>query len=273
MSYTQDQARLLRARLYPGGMAPYSPLSERVQVPLKLDPSGAANPTLTTLWNAVRHRIRDGVPTNDTTPVPFNMVRLESLSDQIPAAATPAQTVFQCRYADVPTQRYINAEVVPGTLVAYVDGSWAPTHPTVDVDVNGNFTLPIPPVNQLLITYAWQYLSDGEIYQFIDEARQWLRAFNNVTAVPDGLVPALVSYAASRALWALSRSATLAPVRAGDSDIDWSALGKNYQTAALAQEQLAQREWTTFYTQGPAALDPTAIDVSAVGIPPYTPLF
>jgi hypothetical protein len=199
------------------------------------------------------------------------MVRLEELTDQIPAAATPTQTVFQARYVDVPTQQYMNVQVVAGTLVAYVDGSWVPTVPIADVDQNGNFTLPIAPVARLLITYAWQYLADGEIDQFVDEARQWLREFVAVTMIPDGLVPALVSYAASRALTALQRSATLAPVKAGDSDVDWSKLATAYQQAAKASYDLACSERTAYYTQGPEALDPLAIDVSAVHIPPYTP--
>lgn len=198
------------------------------------------------------------------------MVRLEELSDQIGQAATPTLTVFQCRYADVPTQRYMNAQVVPATLVAYVDNAWTPTVPTRDVDVNGNFTLPVAPASRLLITYAWQYLSDGEIDQFVDESRQWLREFTDVTTIPDGLVPALVSYASARALRALQRSATLAQVRAGDSDVNWSELAKMYQGEADSQEKVGLAEREAYYTQGPEALAPS-VDVSSVSISPYTP--
>ncbi len=236
----------------------------------RLDPTGAASPSIASANNAVRHRIRDGVPTLDTVPVPFNMVRLEELTDQIGAVATPVQTVFQVRYTDVVTQQYMNAQVVPGTLVAYVDNAWTPTSPTVDVNVNGNFTLPVPPVSRLLVSYAWQYLSDGEINQFVDEARQWLREFQAVSLIPDGLVPALISNAAGRALSALARSATLAQVRAGDSDVDWSSIGKGYQQLAVMQFQQGEVERTAFYTQGPEALDPTAADVTAVCIPAWT---
>lgn len=232
------------------------------------------NATIAGARNAVRHRIRDGVPVLDASPVPFNMVRLEDLSDQIPTPqpATPTQRVFQCRYADVPTQQYMNCQVTPGTLVAFVDGSWAPTVPTLDVDQNGNFTLPVVPLQQLLITYAWQYLADGEIDQFVDEARSWLREFQSVAMVPDGLVPALVSYASFRALTALTRSANLAHVRAGDSDVDWSALSKQYLAEATAACKTATDERTVYYSQGPEALDPTAVDISAVAERPWTPL-
>lgn len=252
------------------GLAPPPEVMSHVLRP-KLDPAGAANPSIASANNAVRHRIRDGVPTLDTTPVAFNQVRLEDLTDQIPTIPTPIQALFQVRFEDVPTQRYMNAHVVPGTLVAYVDGSWSPTSPVVDVDANGNFTLPMPPVFQLYVSYAWQYLSDGEINQFIDEGRQWLREFQSVSLIPDGLVPALISYASARALQALQRSAILAPVKAGDSDIDWSALAKAYKLAATDMLALARQEREDYYTQGPEAKDPTVVDVFAPFIPSYTP--
>lgn len=234
--------------------------------------SGSANPTLLSARYGVRHRIRDGLPALDASPMPFSMVRLENLSDQIVATSTPTETVFQCRYDDVPTQRYMNAEVIPGTLTAYVDGSWTPATVTQDVDQNGNFTLAIAPTQALMITYAWQYLSDGEIDQFVDEARQWLREFSQVGSIPDGLVPALISYASSRALDALGRSAILAPVHAGDSEIDFSKLASSYATASTSQYNKAMKEREEFYTQGPEALDPTAADFSSVGVSAYTPL-
>lgn len=239
--------------------------------PVKLDPVGAANPSIASANNAVRHRIRDGVPTQDTVPVPFNMVRLEDLSDQIPLVS-PSQVIFQVRYQDVPTQRYMNAQVVPGTLVAYIDGSWIASTLAVDVNVNGNFTLHSAPQSGLLVTYAWQYLSDGEINHFIDESRQWLREFQSVAQIPDGLVPALVSYATSLALSALERTAILAPVRAGDSDIDWSKLSTAYCAAATQQYNLAMKEREQFYSQEPEFLDPNIVDVSHASFPSYTPL-
>lgn len=221
----------------------------------------------------VRNRIRDGVNYNAATPVPFNMVRLEDLSDQVPQIPTPLQTIFQCRFQDVPTQRYMNVNVVPGTLVAYIDGSWTPTVPIKDVDINGNFTLQFPPVRSVLITYAWQYLSDGDVDQYVDESRQLLREFQSVTTIPDGLIPALISYAAARALDGLGAVASrLATVKAGDSSVDWSALAKAFQMDAKAQYVRGDAERTSFYTQGPEAKDPTAIDVSAPTIQPYTPL-
>lgn len=241
--------------------------------PLKLDPSGSANPSIDSARNAVRHRVRDGVPVLDTVPVPFNMVRLESLDDQIAAVPTPTQTVFQVRFDDVPTQRYMNVQVCPGTLVAFVDGSWTPITPTQDVDVNGNFRLAVPPISQLRITYAWQYLSDGEINSFIDEARQWLREFTAVASVPDGLVPALVSYASYRALTALAVTAgRLTLIRGGQEEVDWSKLASAWQKSADSENKAACAERAAYYTQGPEALDPTAGGFDAPAIDPYEPL-
>lgn len=221
--------------------------------------------------DSVRHRIRDGQPSD--APQPFEMVRLEELTDQIgvPPPATPVQTLFQLRYTDTPTGQYMTVQAVPGSLVAYVDGAWTPTHPTLDVDQNGNFTLPVPPLTRLLVTYAWQYLADSDIDSYVDQARQWLREFSNVSLVPDGLVHALVSYATSLALKALARSANLANIRAGDSGADWSALAKEYSAEATVAYNEAIAERKDYYTQGPEALDPTAIDVVSLHIPPFTP--
>ncbi len=229
------------------------------------------SPTVASARNAVRHLIRDGMPSGDATPVAFETVRLEDLSDQIPLAAIPPQTVFQVRFDRVPTQRYITVQAVPSTLVAYVDGSWAPAPPTVDVDGNGNFTLPAAPTSQLLVSYAWQYFSDGAVDLHVDQARGWLREFTSITLIPDGLAHVLTRYAAAQALRALARQATLALVRAGDSEVDFSALAKAYITEANALEKTARTEREQFYSRGPEVLDPTAVDVSSLAIDPYEP--
>jgi hypothetical protein len=233
---------------------------------------GAANATQLSARYAVRHRIRDGVPMLDTNPVPFNQVRLESLSDQVQAVPTPTQTTFQCRFSDIPTQRYMNAQVCPGTLVAFVDGAWNPVTPSQDVDANGLFTLPVAPIVSLAISYAWQYFADGEIDQFTDEARAWLREFATIDLVPDGLTPALISYASGLALEALARSATLPSVQAADSNVGWDKIAAAYVLQAKAQGDRATAERLAWYTQGPEALDPMVGGFSSPSGSPYTPL-
>ena len=247
------------------------PPTSAIQYPTPQQAGGASNASVLTARNAVRHRIRDGVPTLDQNPVPFNMVRLESLSDQVPITATPVQTRFQVRFDDLPTGRYMNAQVCPGTLAAFVDGSWTATTPILDVDYNGNFTLPVPPVSALLVTYAYQLVGDGEVDQAVNEARSWLREYPTVDAIPDGLVPALISYAAGRVLAALSRTAILATVHAGDSTLNLSDLAKSYQALSASAYAQATAEREAFYTQSSEARDPTVADVAAVWISPFTP--
>src|ERR1700729_464486 len=219
----------------------------------------ASEPTDLTARNAVRHQIRDGLPALDATPVPFNMVRLEPLTDQIGMAATPTQTVFQARYDLVPTQEHMTVTAVPGTLVAFIDGSWAPTSPSVDVDQNGNFTLPQPPLKELLVTYAWQYLSDGEIDNFVEESRRWLREFEEVSQIPDGLVGALTRYASALALRALQRTANIADQKAGDTEINFSDLAKSYATQAKELESRAEADRSAYYSRGAEKEEPFAL--------------
>ena len=203
--------------------------------------------------NAVRHQVRDGAPSGQQ---PFNMVRLEPLTDQIPATATPTQTVFQVRYDLVPTQEHMTVTAVPSTLTAFVDGTWAPTRPTLDVDRNGNFTLPVPPMSALFVTYGWQYLADSEIDNFVEEARRWLREWNEVSEIPDGLFGALTRYASSLALRALQRTANIADQKAGDTEISFNDLAKSYATQAKEMEASAQTAREQFYSRGPESLEP-----------------
>jgi hypothetical protein len=249
-----------------------SQVSGAVYSPVQGQLGPAGNATKLAARNGVRHQIRDGMPVGDVVPVPYNMVRLEPLTDQIPAeAATPTQTVFQVRYDLVPTQEHMTVQPVPGTLVAYVDGSWTPTAPSVDVDQNGNFTLPVPPLRSLQITYAWQYLSDGEIDNFVEESRRWLREFTEVSQVPDGLIGALTRYAAALALRALERSANIADQKAGDTEIKFSDLAKAYakQSAELLKQAESERE--VFYSRGPEPLEPFA-EAESLQIDGYEPL-
>lgn len=230
---------------------------------------GTQSPTVASARYQVRKQIRDGVPELDASPVPYELVRLEDLSDQIVSQATPAQTRFQLRFENVPLERFATVNYIPGTLVAYVD-AWTPTAPSQDADQNGNFVLPVAPVASLKITYGWQFFSDADIDSFVDESRQWLREFQSVTNVPDGLNPALVHYASNLALSALARQLTLSPVKGGDADIDLSALTKSYLAEAAALCSKAMQERSDYYSRGPEKLAP-AIDVSAAGFGDWTP--
>lgn len=248
-------------------------ISGAVYSPIQGTLTEAGNPTRLYARNAVRHQIRDGLPIGDAVPQAFNMVRLEPLSDQIPTLeqeATPTATRFQVRYDLVPTEQYMTVKAVPGTLVAYVDGSWSPTAPAQDVDDNGNFTLPVPPLRQLLVTYAWQYLSDGEIDNFIEEGRRWLREFSTIESIPDGLTSALVLYASARALRALERSATIANLKAGDTQTDFADLATKYDKAADSLEKRAEKDREQFYSRGPEPLEPN-VEITTLAIDRFEP--
>lgn len=230
---------------------------------------GQQNPTVQTARYQVRHEIRDGMPELDATPVPFEQVRLESLSDQI----TPGvpQTVFQTRFQNVPLGQFVTVQAIPDTLVAYIDGSWAPTLPSVDVDQNGNFTLPVAPAASLMVSYGWQFFSDTAIDNYVDQARQWLREFAAVADVPDGLNHALVHYAAYLAMTALSRSVTMGILRAGAAEADLSKFATAYQEQAQQLFKTACFERDAYYSRLPESKDPTAVSVSSAGSYYWTP--
>ncbi len=147
---------------------------------------------------------------------------------------------------------------------------WTPVHPTVDVDANANFTLPAAPTSSLLVTYGWQFYSDADVDGFVDEAREWLREYTDVTLVPDGLAPALIPYAGAIALRGLARKCTLADTRAGDAAVNFSALAKAYSADAdkLEKEALAARQ--SYYSRADEALAPAA-SATGLSIDPFQP--
>jgi hypothetical protein len=219
-----------------------------------------------TFTDSVRRLIGDGAIGGQS---PFNMVRLEDLSDQIAALATPVGTTFLVRFSQLPTEAYVTAYAIAGTLVAYVDGSSSPATVTSDVNANGNFTLAVAPASSLQVTYAWQYFADADIADFVDQARGWVNQASLAT-VPDGLATALVQYAACLALEAMGRKCALANVRAGDAESQLSQLAAAYAKQADALQKYATSARDAFYT-GAGARQTPAVASTTVGIDPYQP--
>lgn len=215
---------------------------------------------------AVRRLIQDGT-SGDAT---YNVVRLEELSDQIPADATPTQRQFLLRFESVPFQEYVTVFAVPGSLAAYLDGSATPASPSADVDRNGNFTLPAPPTSKLQVTYAWQFFLDGDVDGFVDGARAWLRDFADVGTIPDGLTPALLHYAAGEACSALARKCQLANVRAGDAGADLAEIGKQYAAQAKDLRAAAVKERDDYYARAGVTRAP-AMAATSLALDPYQP--
>lgn len=219
---------------------------------------------------AIRSRVRrligDGQPSG--TEEPLGMVRLEDLSDQIPAAATPTQTRFQVRFTQLPTQGIVTAFVVPGTLVAYVDGASAEVEPDVDADRNGAFTLPSAPTSRLLVSYGWQYHRDVDLDEFIDQARAWMQE-TDLSSISDFAHPVLAHYAASLAMRALAIRCSQPNVRAGQSSADYSQVGEAY--GKLADGLAAEARRLRSELVSPAEDRAPAAKVGAVTVRAYQP--
>lgn len=190
--------------------------------------------------DSVRRLIGDGRPSNGP---PFGIVRLEDLSDQIQAQATPTQTGFLLRFTQVPTFGSVTCYAIPASITAYLDGSTNPVAPTVDADSSVRFVLPTPPVARLQVTYGWQYHNDIDVDSWVDDARAWL-GYGSVAAVPDRLRPALNFFAASQACSAMATRCALGAVTAGQASSDLEAIGKRYseQSKALMAQARAVRK-------------------------------
>lgn len=223
--------------------------------------------TAATALQQVRGMLQDGL-SSDATPIPYNLVRLESLSDQLVTADD--QTQFTIRFKDTPTQGAVSVYYIPGSLVAYVDYSGSPTTPTVDADVNGTFTLPVSPSSSVLVTYGWQYFLDSDIATFVDHARAWTREWSDVSLIPDGLEAAVISYATSEALAALARRVTLGDAKAGDASLNLSQIAKQYAALAAQMSKQAETLRASYWSRADEQLAPAA-DVASIAYDPYQP--
>jgi len=231
-------------------LAEHAPLTAEITLP-------------TQYADRLRRAIQDGETSDGEV---LSITRLEDLSDQVMSQATPTGVEFQVRFAAHPTQGYVSVFVVPGSLVAFVDGNPAPITPTVDVDANGVFTLAAPPDERLLVTYAWQYLQQPTLEGLLDEARAWLQGpatFPTLEDVPDGLAAAVIDYAAARALRSLASKIQLASAKAGDAGVDWSDITKAYSVQAKERQATAEAARKSYYTRADQTLAP-ASEVAAL---------
>lgn len=220
----------------------------------------------------LRQAIQDG---QTSTGEAMTVARLEDLSDQVMQQATPTAVEFAVRFAAIPTQGFVSVSVAPTTLVAFVDGNPAPVTPTEDVDSNGVFTLPAPPAERLLVSYTWEYLQQPTILAFLDEARAWAAAPSTFLAledIPDGLTPAVIDYAAARALRSLASKIQLASAKAGDAGMDWSDMTKAYTAQAKDRAATAAEVRKSYYTRADQGLAP-ASEASSLRVGgPITPI-
>lgn len=225
------------------------------------------------LLDQVRTAIGDGQPSYATSP--FGLVRSESLTQQIPDVVSPTETTFYVLWSSIPLGKNVTVQAIPGTIAAYVDGATIPL--TVansgivsDVDVNGNFTLNAAPQTSLTVTYGWQIFADADLYQMIDQARQWLINYQTLETVPDALQAALVQYASYLACTRLARQLALPDVTAGEAKEALSQVAKQYQQMAGEFLASAQNVQKAFYTSGDEPLLPVAV-TQVVNYPRYQP--
>lgn len=223
--------------------------------------------------DAVRALIRDGQPSYAT--VPFGQVRQESLTDQIPAQATPTQTEFYVRFSSVPLGKNVTVQAIPATIAAYRDGSGTPDtigngRVTQDIDQNGNFILATAPVSQLLVTFGWQIFADGDIDAYLADGMSWLFNWSGVGAIPDQLNHALALYAAANAVSAIARQLRLPDVTAGEAKEALSDVAKGYEQDAKDYLGRAEQARKDFWTSADQPLQPAAA-ATAVHYPVYQP--
>lgn len=220
--------------------------------------------TATDARNAVRTLIQDGQVPGEA---PWNLVRLEDLSDQIEPAATPTGKRFTLRFSRV-LGGQVSVQAVPGTLVAYIDGAPSPVAPAQDADANGVFELAVAPVNRLQVTYAWQLLGDASVDRFVAQAVAWL-GMGDITEVPARLQVALTHWAAADALMAIARRVTLADQSAGEAEASLSQLAERCSDLAKQYRKDAIKARDDYY-QDPAKEQPAATALG-LDIPRYEP--
>lgn len=226
------------------------------------------------LRDRLRRALQDG-RTSDSEML--GVARLEVLSDQVVPMATPTATEYQVRFAETPTQGLVACQVVPGTLRAFVDGSPAPLTPPEDVDpLTGVFGLAHPPAESLRVSYCYAYFQDASLDGFGDEAREWIAGpvtYSNLGEVPDGLIPALVDYAAARATRALAAKCTSAATRkSGESQLDLSDVAKGYLALAAEHQKTAEQARQSYYTRADQTKAPAAVASQLRVGGPYTPI-
>jgi hypothetical protein len=227
--------------------------------------------------DAVRALLRDGKPSYASQP--FGLVRQESLSDQIPDQATPAQTMFYVRFQNVPLGKNVTVYAVPVTIAAYRDGSTTPD--TVangkiaqDIDQNGNFVLTTPPAATLTVSYGWQFFSDDDVDQYIADANAWLFQWTDsggITAIPDQLNHALALYAAGLASQAIARQLRLPDVHAGETSETLSAVAKGYEQDAKDWMARADKARVDYWTSADQPKQPAA-GITQLRYPNYQPI-
>lgn len=126
----------------------------------------------------------------------------------------------------------------------YVNGALVTV--TTDYPTEGEFVLALAPANgsRIEATYYSQWFDDTQIGRFLTSAVQWCMSISDITAVPDGLQPATLHYAASEAYKTLSllfvRSLSSTYKFEDDKSDGVNPVAKTYANSAKTELALAE---------------------------------
>lgn len=157
------------------------------------------------------------------------------------------------------------------TLMVSADGNtFAP--PATEDDLRGTFTLLVAPTSSLIATYDYQYFTDTELTDFINQAADFI-GVADPTAVPVGLLDALVFKAGSDACFALSaRRAGLYNAGAGGKTAQKGDISKKYKDLAKDLFERAVAERLAFYGQRKGKSSAPSAGSFATKQTPWTPI-
>lgn len=155
------------------------------------------------------------------------------------------------------------APVAPSPEAIYLNNvALANTAIATDDLTSGSLTLVTAPVDgdELRATYYYRWFFDVELDQFLKTAMQWLGMGSTYTNTPEGLIPAVLHYAAAEAYsrlalwWSTKISNTYLLEDAPDPQNQ--GVIESYKNLAKEMEEKAGKYRAGYYTRQDQALAP-----------------
>lgn len=156
------------------------------------------------------------------------------------------------------------------TLIVMADGK-AATVGSINADT-GEFSLQAPPAETLKAKYHYQPLADVDVQTCVTQAVLRLQRYNDITAVPIGLYPAIQEYIKALGKKALARKFTeRINVRLGPRGEDWAAIAASYDRQAEEEFKLGDEYRDQFYKRAGQRYAPAATVTGPFVLDPFTP--
>lgn len=166
-----------------------------------------------------------------------------------------------------------NRRLIATSLSVLADGSAATVSSSADQALRGRFTITSSaPSSSCFATYDFQFFTDTELTDFVNQAADFVEGVSDVTTVQVGLLDALVLKAASDACFALaSRSGSLYNAAAGGKSAQKGDISRKYKDLAkdLFDRAVAERE--AFYGPRKGQASSPASGKFATKQTPWTP--